>query len=163
LRKQLDYIIGGGNVAYCSGTGECHAATMDNLKFPNGLSRGKDGLIYVPSSIDGKIHVFALQPDNMLRKLDFIPLGMPLDNVSPDADGDLWVPGFPSMMKMMRAFEHPFEHNAPSTIFRIKKNDAGYVSEKVLEDDEGKIVSGVTTVRHDARTKKLFMGCEYTR
>ena len=159
-RKKLDYLIGGGNVAYCSGSA-CFPATVDTLKFPNGLTRGKDGLIYVPSSVDGKVHVFELQSDKMLKKVDAIPVGMPLDNISPDLNGDLWVAGFPSMFKMMKAFEHPFEYDSPSTIFRIKKMPAAYRVDKLLEDDEGKIVSGVTTVRHDVKTGRLFMGCKY--
>ncbi|KAJ4307399.1 hypothetical protein N0V94_009736, partial [Neodidymelliopsis sp. IMI 364377] len=86
-RKQLEPLIGGGTIAYCSASGTCHSATAapswdirKNLKFPNGLTRGDDGLIYVPSSADGSVRVFSLQPNQTLQLLHTIRVGMPLDN-----------------------------------------------------------------------------------
>lgn len=140
------------------------------LRFPNGLTRGFDGLYYVPSSTDGQVRVYALDTDNMLQLVDTIHTGMPLDNISPDATGDLYVPGFPSFLPTLKALSDPWSKNAPSTIFRIRKTvDAGpdgvrsvdYRVEKVIEDKEGKIISGATTVRHDAKTGRLFIGGKY--
>ena len=140
------------------------------LKFPNGLTRGFDGLYYVPSSVDGQIRVYTLTKDNKLQLIDSIHTGMPLDNISPDAKGDLYVPGFPSLMGTTKAMKDPRNLDSPSTVFRIRKTvDVGpdgvrsvdYRVEKVLEDREGKVISGATTVRHDVKTGRLFIGGEY--
>lgn len=157
LRKELDLFLGGGNVAYCSPKGDCHAATS-SLKFPNGLAKGKDGLIYVPSSTDGTVRVFELQSDKMLKQIDVIQTPMPLDNISPDANGDLWVAAFPSFAKVMAAIADPWGATGPTTVLRIKKTNAGYQVDKVLEDAESKVLSVATTVRHDVKTGRLFLG-----
>ncbi|UPX09980.1 uncharacterized protein EKO05_0000656 [Ascochyta rabiei] len=170
-RKHLEPLIGGGTVAYCSSEGKCHSATpapgidiRANLKFPNGLARGEDGLIYVPSSADGTIKVFALQPNRTLTQLHTIRVGMPLDNVSPDARGDLWVPGFPDTRQTYKGVADPYQHVSPATVFRVRKvSGAGpgeleYEVKKMVEDREGKVISGATTVVHDVKTGRLFMG-----
>lgn len=198
----LDPFIGGGNVAYCDGNGQCHDAftgteDADNvaplaphnqprfkswahtalgkfehllptlkLKFPNGLARGFDGLFYLPSSVDGQIRVLALHEDNTLQQIDTIRVGMPLDNISPDAKGDLYTAGFPNMQSM-KGMADPYGQKAPVTIWRIRKTvDAGtdgvrsvdYRIEKVIEDKVSKVLAGSTTVRHDAKTGRLFIG-----
>lgn len=195
-RKQLDNFIGGGNVAYCNANGECHAAyngdeqdeapipnpaepkykallnqalsfiPKTKLKFPNGLTIGFDNLIYVPSSVDGMIRVFYMKKDNTLKQVDTIPVGMPLDNVSPDANGDLYVPGFPDLLKMQKGLANPYDEIAPASVWRIRKTvdvhnkevKVDYRVEKVIEDKESKVLAGSTTVRHDAKTGRLFIG-----
>lgn len=149
-------------MVYCSSSNKCHSATPDSkFKFPNGLSKGKDGRIYVPSSLDGTVRIFELQSDKMLKEVNRVYTRMGLDNISPDANGDLWAPGFPNIPKLFKNLEDPFVHESPSTVFRITKKEGGYEVEKVIEDEEGKVLSMVTTVRHDAKTGRLFMGCEY--
>lgn len=197
-RRELDPIIGGGNVAYCNGNGDCHIAFEGNeedeelptasinepkykallnkalksipkpkLKFPNGLARGFDGLIYLPGSVDGQVRVLSINDDQTLRQVDTIPVGMPLDNISPDATGDLYVPGFPSLLQSQKGMADPYKESAPVSIWRIRKTvDVGpqgvrsidYRVEKVIEDKEGKVLNGATTVRHDAKTGRLFIG-----
>lgn len=171
-RKQLEPIIGGGTVAYCDYQGDCHSATSPpgldirkNLKFPNGLAKGEDGLIYVPSSADGTIKVFTLRPNQTLIQLHTIRVGMPLDNVSPDARGDLWVPGFPDTRQTFKGMADPYLHHSPATLFRVRKvKSAGadgkleYEVEKMIEDKQGKVISGATTVVHDVKTGRLFIG-----
>ncbi|KAF2034211.1 calcium-dependent phosphotriesterase [Setomelanomma holmii] len=196
LRSELDPFIGGGNVAFCSLSGECHIAVTGSepdeqvakdlrpvqplykeyldtlksyipkpgLKFPNGLTRGFDGLIYLPSSVDGRVRVYSLTSDNTLNLIDEIHAGMPLDNISPDANGDLWVPGFPYYLQTYKALADPLNMGAPATVLRIRKTvdvenrKVDYRVEKVLEDGEGKVLSGSTTVRHDVKTGRLWIG-----
>jgi hypothetical protein len=198
-RRELDPIIGGGNVAFCNVNGQCHTAVSGDepdeelpmaariteplykeylnsalsmlpktkLKFPNGLTRGFDNLIYVPSTIDGQIRVYALTSENLLKQIDTIRTGMPLDNISPDAMGDLYVVGFPDFRAALKGLHDPLNVDAPSTILRIRKTvdierqKVDYRVEKVIEDKEGKIMSGATTVRHDVKTGRLFIGGEY--
>lgn len=160
-RKQFDPILGGGNVAYCSPSGKCHAATSNDLKFPNGLAKGADGLIYVPSTIDGKVRAYELQPDKSLKHIDTVELRMPLDNLALDANGDFWVAGGPDLVRTMKWVQAPMENPNPSTVLRIKKTKDGYQVDKILEDGETKVFNGLTTARHDAKTGKLFLGGEY--
>jgi len=151
------------------------------LKFPNGLALGRDGLFYIPSTIDGQIRVLALQPDKTLSLVDTIHVGMPLDNISPDANGDMYVAGFPNLYQSMKGFDDPYNGISPVTIWRIRKTvDVGttgvrsvdYRVEKVIEDKDAKVLSGSTTVRHDVKTGRLFISaavhpflvvCEPTR
>ncbi|KAF2127489.1 serum paraoxonase/arylesteras-like protein [Dothidotthia symphoricarpi CBS 119687] len=134
------------------------------LKFPNGLTRGKDGLIYVPSSIDGKVRVFGVRDDKTLKLLDTISVGMPIDNISPDANGDIYVAGFPRLRDIFKSFPNPREIGAAVSILRIKKVDASsadrvrYTVEKVIEDEKAEVLSGVTVATHDAKTGRLFAG-----
>ena len=171
-RKQLEIIIGGGTVAYCDYQGKCHTATLPpgidirkNLKFPNGLAKGDDGLIYVPSSADGTVKVFALQPNKTLTQLHTIHVGMPLDNISPDARGDLWVPGLPDIRATFKAITDPYGYASPATVFRIRRvksisapDKLEYEVQKIVEDKEGEVISGATTVVHDVKTGRLFLG-----
>jgi hypothetical protein len=162
-------ITGGGSVAYCSPTGTCHTASSNNrLKYPNGLSKGTDGLVYVPSSADGTVKVFSLQHDNTLKLEHNIRTGIPLDNISPDANGDIYAAAFPIMMKTFKGLADPYGETSPSTVIRIRKTvaneldgEARYVVEKIIEDREGEIISGATTVRHDVKTGRLFIGGKY--
>jgi hypothetical protein len=162
-------ITGGGSVAYCSPTGTCHTASSNNrLKYPNGLSKGTDGLIYVPSTADGTVKVFSLQHDNTLKLQHNIRTGIPLDNISPDANGDLYAAAFPIALKTLKGMADPYGETSPSTVIRIRKTvasefdgEARYVVEKVIEDKEGEIISGATTVRHDVKTGRLFIGGGY--
>jgi hypothetical protein len=201
-RRELDPLIGGGNVAFCNVNGRCHTAVTGDepdedlpakfkysqplykqyldkvlslfpktqLKFPNGLTRGFDNLIYVPSTVDGLVRVYALTQDNLMQLIDTIHTGMPLDNISPDARGDLYVAGFPDLRQALASLADPHNVDAPASILRIRKTvdaDAGgvrsvdYRVEKVIEDKEGKIISCATTVRHDVKTGRLWIGSKF--
>jgi hypothetical protein len=139
------------------------------LKFPNGLTRGFDNLIYVPSTVDGQIRVYFVDSDNLLQQVDTIRTGMPLDNISPDVRGDLYVAGFPNLRAALAGLADPMNVDAPSSILRIRKTvdvekrKVDYRVEKVVEDRDGKVLSGATTVRHDAKTGRLFIGGKFAR
>ncbi|KAJ4354315.1 uncharacterized protein N0V89_006050 [Didymosphaeria variabile] len=164
LRRTLDDYIGGGGVTYCSSASACFPVTPPRtFKMPNGLARGADGLIYVPATFGGTISVYSLktfgehmQPMFSLR--DTINVGMPLDNLALDGNGDLWIPGFPNGAKSFKWYENPVKNKMPATIWKIKKIEKAYQVEKVLEDSEAEILHGITTVRHDVKTGRLFMG-----
>jgi hypothetical protein len=141
------------------------------LKFPNGLARGADGLFYVPSVVDGNIRVLELNGQGeKMRLIDTISVGMPLDNLSPDANGDIYAPGFPNIYQTAKGFGDPANEIAPVTIWRIRKviekgaegvQKVNYQVTKILEDKDSKVLSGSTTVRHDAKTGRLFIGGEF--
>jgi hypothetical protein len=157
FHKELDIYIGGGDVAYCPPSGPCKAATPPKFRFPNGLVRGADGLIYVPESAGGGIHVMELQGDGTLREVDFIRIGMPIDNLSVDANGDIWGAALPKALKAIKAAHDPFNHKTPTTVWRISKTPDGYKTFKVLEDRDSKVLAQIGTVLHDAKTGRLFI------
>lgn len=50
----------------------------------------------------------------------------------------------------------------PAAALRIKKQEDGnYMVEKIIEDGAGDVLSGVTTVVHDAKTGRLFFSSKY--
>lgn len=87
---------------------------------------------------------------------------MPLDNLSIDEEGTIFVPGFPDISAVFKSLANTGLGGIPSTIFAIKKVTAGsqrrYQVTKVLEDKEGKILPSATTVIHDIHTGRLFLG-----
>ena len=131
--------------------------------FPNGLKRSPDGLVYVPSSVSDGIRVMEPQSNGKLKEVDIIKLGMPADNLAVDARGDIYAAGLPKLLDIVRSMDDPFGMEAPSTIWRISKSNSGREVKKVLEDCDKKVLSGVTTARHDAKTGRLFMGGECFR
>jgi hypothetical protein len=68
------------------------------------------------------------------------------------------VPKYRSMRKM---WSDPYKHNSPSTLWRIRKGEKGYEVKKMLEDREAKTLAGVTAIRHDVKTGRLFMSSKY--
>jgi hypothetical protein len=178
LRRGLDTFIGGGNVGYCNDKG-CHIAQDSGFNLPNGLVRGQDGLIYVPSSINGDIQVFSLTPNHHLEKATTIQLPYPIDNLSVDKNGDIFAATFPQTHIFLKSSKAPFEIDPPTSVFRIRKggNDFGtlntagletgkailergnvsYSTEKILEDD-GSVLPGSTIAVHDAKTGRIYLG-----
>jgi len=76
----------------------------------------------------------------------------------------LYVAGFPNLRGALAGLADPMNVDAPSSILRIRKTvdvekrKVDYRVEKVVEDREGKVLSGATTVRHDVKTGRLFIG-----
>lgn len=170
-RQGLDPFIGGGNVAYCQ-RNRCSIATSSTtMKLPNGLVRGHDGLIYVPSTIDSSIYVLELVGDT-LNLVNTIAAGLPIDNLSVDQNGDIFAAAFPQAYKWVKSSKAPFEHDPPTAVLRISRRGgigkgegrkgnlpvvAEYEVSKVMEDD-GSVLPGSTVVIHDAQTGRYFLG-----
>jgi hypothetical protein len=112
----------------------------------------------------------------MLIHVDTIELRMPLDNLAVDANGDMWVPGAPDAWKLLNWIANPLDVRSPNSVLKIgsargwswldsgsnKHAKTEYTVDKTLEDGESKIVNGITTVRHDAKTGRLFMGSKWS-
>jgi len=161
--RELAMIKGGGSVAYCDSNDHCHIANNHKFFFANGVVKGHDGLIYVAQTTAGKIFVYSLQEDHTLVKIDEINIGMGIDNLSVDTDGDIFVAGFPKVLAFMKSTKKPLTTDVPSTIFRIRKSiddqgKATYEVTKALEDIEGKVLPGSTVAVHDTKTDTFFMG-----
>lgn len=104
----------------------------------------------------------------MLLQVAAIEARMPLDNLAADANGDIWVPGFPHFSSLMKWMENPLEKPNKITVLKISKrggwhkdNVLEYTVKTMLEDVDARVVTSITTVRHDVKTGRLFMGGEY--
>lgn len=168
----MDPFLGGGAVGYCHRNRCKIASSAYKFKFPNGLVRGREGLIYVPSTIDGSIGVFALTADHNLQKVNTIEAGLPIDNLSVDKNGDIFAAAFPQLYKWAKSSRSPYDVMPPTSVLRIKRVgkgyqgegrkghlslDAEYTVEKVMEDD-GSVLPGATIVVHDVETGRYFLG-----
>lgn len=117
----------------------------------------------------GRIGVYSLSSTG-LTKVDEIEIGMPLDNLSVDANGDIFAVAFPDMFKLIKAVNSAAETKVPGTVWRIRRvvSERGKVKAsgtgnyhvwKVLEDGEGSVMATGTTVAvHDAKTGRIFLG-----
>ena len=88
---------------------------------------------------------------------------MPLDNISPDIDGDLYIAGLPKASAMIAGFEDPLNVQPPATVWKVHKNEDGnYEVSKAVEDRDAEELPGATTAVHDARTGRLFISGVYS-
>ena len=164
LQHTLSPVLSNGNVAYCTSAKGCRIVA-EGLAFPNGLLRDeKNGYVYVPSSGKGGIHVYKPLADASLEKVDFIDLPYPLDNLSQDSEGDIYVAAIPKLSAMMSGFDDPLNATPPTTISRVRRKaeGEGWEWEKVLEDAKGEVLPGTTTVIHDVKTGRLFLSGVYS-
>jgi hypothetical protein len=168
-RRKLDIFLGGGSVTYCrigigtenrrfSAPTTCRIAADTGFNYPNGITRDADNLIYVGSSFIDKVRVMTWQKDGSLRENTVLKLGMPIDNLAVDAQGDIFVAGFPQVTRVLKSFNDPYGEVASSTLFRIRKTTGDYIVTKLLEDADGSTFGGATVVRHDIQTGRLFIG-----
>lgn len=182
-RRAFDIILGCGSVGYCDDKNGCHVAQASGFNVPNGLVRGQDGLIYVPSSVMGEIQIFSLTTTTTpphLNKVDSIQVPYPIDNLSVDEEGDIYAAAFPQTYKFLRSADNPSEVNPPSAVFRIRKvtkpKDAetseassdgagqkGYSYDvQMIMEDTGTVLPGATTAVHDTRTGRIFLGGNFS-
>ncbi|OAL36419.1 hypothetical protein AYO20_04315 [Fonsecaea nubica] len=163
LQHHLSSFIGTGDVSYCSAAGVCKKVAS-GFKFPNGLHLGSDGLLYVPSAAVGGIAVFKPNADGSVVKVHKIDLDYPIDNLSEDATGDIFAATLPKSLKMLAGFDDPLNlKSPPATAWRIRRlnreiqDKYEYELTKIIEDVEGEVLPGTTTVIHDAQTGTLFL------
>ncbi|TVY71315.1 hypothetical protein LSUE1_G007358 [Lachnellula suecica] len=161
--RAFDMLLGGGSVAICPTPESCHTASKGTFTFPNGIVRDLDGLYYVSNVPRGTISVLQLRPESKtLVNIEGIYIGMPIDNLSIDANGDIFGAGFPKVLPLVKALSDPWNTAVPSTVFRIRKVAEGegvrWEVTKVLEDIKGKYVSGATTAVYDAQMGRFFFG-----
>lgn len=171
LKAKLAIFVPLGNVVYCqggSGSGSsCHEVAT-GYRFPNGLHRARDGLLYVPSSGDMDITAYreVIAPGEAatrtLEKVGHLDMdGYSVDNLAEDANGDLWLATFPKPLDAMAIASDPFNFWPRSTVFRIRKSIVGgkvtMTADKIIEDRDKVVLPGTTTVVHDAKTGRLFL------
>ncbi|EXJ82800.1 hypothetical protein A1O3_06615 [Capronia epimyces CBS 606.96] len=166
-QHHLSTILATGDVSYCSASGDCKQVAS-GFKFPNGLLLGSDGLLYVPSAAVGGITVFQPGLNGSVKKVHHIDLNYPIDNLSEDANGDIFAAAMPKVLQGMAAFNDPLNApTAPATVWRVRRlnrdvtDKYDYELVKVIEDGAGEVLPSMTTVIHDALTGRLFMSSEF--
>ncbi|KIV94772.1 hypothetical protein PV10_02504 [Exophiala mesophila] len=162
-KHHLSLILGTGDVSYCSKEGVCKLVSYGH-KFPNGLHLGTDGLLYVPSAAVGGVKVYRPASDGSLTQVHHIRLDYPIDNISEDANGDLYLATMPKGLEALRPFDDPLNAaTPPATVWRVRRlhresqDEYEYELEKIIEDRDGEMLPGMTTVIHDAVSGRLFM------
>lgn len=159
LKHHLSPFLGTGDVTFCD-KASCRPVA-GGLQFPNGLVHGHDGLVYVPNSMIGTISIFRRSDDNGLDKVDEIPVGYSIDNLSVDGDGQVYVAALPRGIDIFKAYEDPYNARPAAAALRLRKSKGGFNVEKVIEDGLGEKLPAATTVIHDAKTGRLFMSSEF--
>ena len=164
LRRQLDPLLGGGNLAYCDASSNCAIATGSGYVIPNGIVRGHDGLFYVPCTGEPRIRIFRLEPsDGRLVEVGQIDAGMPIDNLAVEASGDIYGAGLPKLWQTATTLGDPAKPIPASTVLQVRRVGDAYRVDKVLEDTAGELVGGVTVARHDEKTGRFFLGGQSLR
>ena len=120
----------------------------------------------------GRIGVYSFASEGF-TEVDEINIGMPIDNLSVDANGDIFAAAFPDSLKLIRVVTQGADLPVPGTVWKIRRvasdreenekeigGDTGnYRVWKVLEDRDGKVMPRATTVAvHDTKTGRLFLG-----
>ncbi|KAH8601624.1 serum paraoxonase/arylesterase-like protein [Bisporella sp. PMI_857] len=160
--RELSFVYCPGTLGYCASNGTCGIAYPKG-NFPNGMTKDKDGLYYVAQSTKFRIEVYSRQDNGSLLKIDEIIIGMGLDNLSIDENGDIFVAGFPDPICLIKAISDPVNVDCAASIFRIRKSigergELRYEVTKALEDAEAKYLPVSTVAVHDAKADKFFLG-----
>lgn len=133
--------------------------------YPNGLIHSQvDQQIYLPSSAAGGVKIFKEHLNGSLELVHDIGLPYAIDNLSEDQNGDIWAAAIPKGVDFFKHTSSPFTFSPPSSVFKIQRGSNGIYDakiEKVLEDRDGQVMPGTTTVVHDATTGRLFLSGKY--
>ncbi|KAF8664369.1 hypothetical protein AX16_000741 [Volvariella volvacea WC 439] len=150
-------------IGFCRVNSGCKIVATGMLS-NNGIVRGAgahNNSIYVANSFVAQLNVFERDNDDGLILTDVIETDRGMDNLSVDENGAIWALGFPRLLDIFRHISNSSSLVATSAL-RISANTGHsayfgekYVVDKVFEDD-GTIVSGGTSVVHDARRHILY-------
>jgi len=160
--RYLEYLgHSNSSVGYCHVNEGCKYA-LTKTHASNGITTASNGTVYLADSTFGVVNILEQQSDHALVITDSIKTDMVIDNLAVDAAGQLWVAGIPRALALLRHMKDP-SSPSPSTAFRLSINTGPnsfygekYRVQKVFEDD-GSLMSGISSVVYDSKRKKLFM------
>lgn len=155
-----------GDVTFCpDDTSAPCKVVSQGYGYPNGLIQSRlDGLIYVPRASQGGVTVLRPKLGGDLEVVDEIDLPYAIDNLSEDKDGVIWAAVIPKGIELIGQAKDPRHRFPPSSVFKISRVEHNkYEVVKVLEDKDGEMLPGTTTVVHDAVKKRLFMSGKQRR
>lgn len=105
--------------------------------------------------------MFEVCENNALEFEQHIDIPYAIDNLSEDQDGTIWAAAITHGPKFFKHAKDPFSYTPPSTILKVqRKENNEYEFQKVLEDRDGEVLPGTTTVVHDIPSGRLFMSGE---
>ncbi|KAF8329845.1 uncharacterized protein EI90DRAFT_2973517 [Cantharellus anzutake] len=160
-RIQLWFNPSKNSLGYCHIDKGCKIAAA-NLPSPNGIVRINDDTYWVAGFPSGKITVFTRDADNSLVQVDEIDIGRPLDNLTVDENGDVWVAAF---VRLFETIKYVLSRGglAPSAAYKVSLNQGydayfgkKYAVKKVFEDD-GTLANWITTAAADSRRRQLYL------
>lgn len=112
----------------------------------------------------GGITVFKPGAGGSVTKVHYIDLNYPIDNLSEDANGDLYAAAMPKVLAGVASLDDPVHGPIPpATVWRVRRlnrearDKYEYSLTKIIEDRDGEVLPFTTTVIHDASTGRLFM------
>jgi len=164
IRRTLDVLfrLPRASVGYCHKDHGCKIA-VDGLKGANGIAQGPGGLYFVSNDGFGEISVLERQDDDTLVLTDIVSTDMPMDNISVDDDGAIYISAFVQGIKFIRkTFNDPTIPSA-SAVLRLSPNTGTgqfygerFTVQKIFQDD-GRLASGTTTAVWDGKRKTLYL------
>lgn len=96
-----------------------------------------------------------------LKLVDKITIPHPIDNLSVDSNGDIFVASFPILHLYLKSTKAPFDIFPPAAGWRIRRGaDGTHRLDKVLEGD-GSFLPSSTIVVHDPLTGRMFFGGKF--
>lgn len=91
-------------------------------------------------------------------------MNYPIDNISEDTNGDLYLATLPKLISGLAGFDDPLNApTPPATVWKVTRlnrevaDKYEYSLSKVIEDRDGEVLPGTTTAIHDALTGRLFL------
>ena len=159
----LNFLIGSGSVAHCASDPSQACTEYDiPFNFANGLVR-IDQTLYVANSATSIISVLQIHENNTITLIEKIQIPMPIDNLSLNGKGEIYVAGIPDAWGFMASMEDP-QRKVGATVFRIKRvmgdderGRARHVLEKVLEDIEGSVLPAATVAVSDSKRGTIWL------
>jgi arylesterase/paraoxonase len=125
---------------------------VENLVFPNGINVSRDlRTVYVATTTSRELLVYDRDPHTGALDLRRrIPVGVGLDNIEVDEDGNLWIGAHPKLMAVGAHGEDP-TRLSPSQVYRIRfEGEEAEVDEIYL--NRGDEISAVSVAaRHGDR------------
>lgn len=158
LMAKLGPLFGTGDVTFCPVAGSCKQVSSGHV-YPNGLIYSHvDGQIYVPSAGVGGVKIYKPQPGNELEYVSALDIFHAIDNLSEDSVGGIYAAVHSRGIEILKQVEDPLGIHPASAVIRIQRTEGGgFEWEKILEDRDGMVLPGTTTVVHDAKTGRLFL------
>jgi hypothetical protein len=164
--------FGKGNVAHCNLSNDrCSILSWPgDFNFANGITKltRPRNVIYVAHTSTGLLtfHIFhnasSAGSPPILRNGRPIKVGMPMDNLCADSNGDVYFAGLPDIPGLMSAMEGEYPDIASSILKVSMENTAdGKIQlgvSKVMEDRDGKTLPAVSGVCHDVKRNSFWMG-----